>query len=242
LIAAKAIGSTRRYSDMSLVSKREAVPSIETTGASTLVVVAESESLRRQMVEAMAAAGCEAPAVARQEALAEYELDDRTVLIFSCDVDLPADVTTLRRLRKCQPEPAIIVVSPRSTATAVRRTLDAGADALVFEPEIDVALVASVRAVESGQSVVPRKLRAGVERPNLSHRERQVLNLVCEGHTNAEIAEALFLAESTIKSHMASIFTKLGVHSRKEAGAAYMDLLPVPNFPPTDPDLEEMNV
>jgi hypothetical protein len=34
----------------------------------------------------------------------------------------------------------------------------------------------------------------------------------------------------------------LGVHSRKEAGAAYMDLLTVPNFPPTDPDLEEMNV
>ena len=241
LIAAKVIGLTRRYSDMSLVSKREAVPSTE-SGVSTLVVVAESEPLRRRLVAALAAAGCEAPAVARQKALAEYELDARAVVIFSCDVDLPADVTALRRLRKFQAEPAIVVVSPRSTATAVRRTLDAGADALVFEPEIDVALGASVRAVESGQSVVPRKLRAGVERPNLSHRERQVLNLVCEGHTNAEIAEALFLAESTIKSHMASIFTKLGVHSRKEAGAAYMDLLTVPNFPPTDPDMEEMNV
>src|ERR1700753_378939 len=71
---------------MSLVSKREAVPSIEMTGASTLVVVAESEPLRRHMVAAMAAAGFKAPAVARQEALAEYELDARTVLILSCDV------------------------------------------------------------------------------------------------------------------------------------------------------------
>jgi DNA-binding NarL/FixJ family response regulator len=227
---------------MSLVSKPEAVPSIETTGASPLVVVAESEALRRHLVAAMAAVGAEAPAVARQEALAEYVLDERSVLIFSCDVDLPADVTALRRLRKGQAEAAIVVVSPRSTATAVRRTLDAGADAIVFEPEIDAALAASVRAVESGQSVVPRKMRAGVERPNLSHRERQVLNLVCEGHTNAEIAEALFLAESTIKSHMASIFTKLGVHSRKEAGAAYLDLAAVPNFPPSNPDMEEMNV
>jgi DNA-binding NarL/FixJ family response regulator len=242
LIAAEAIGPTPRYSDMSLMSKREAVPSMGTTSSSTLVVVAGTEPLRRRLVAVMAAAGCEVPAVARQEGLAEYELDTRSVLIFSCDVDLPADVTALRRMRKSLPEPAIVVVSPRSTATAVRRTLDAGADALVFEPEIDVALAASVRAVESGQSVVPRRLRAGVERPNLSHRERQVLNLVCEGHTNAEIAESLFLAESTIKSHMASIFTKLGVHSRKEAGAAYMDLLTVPNFPPTDPDLEEMNV
>jgi len=217
------------------MSKREAVPSMGTTSSSTLVVVAGTEPLRRRLVAVMAAAGCDVPAVARQEGLAEYELDARSVLIFSCDVDLPADVTALRRMRKSLPEPAIVVVSPRSTATAVRRTLDAGADALVFEPEIDVALAASVRAV-------PRRLRAGVERPNLSHRERQVLNLVCEGHTNAEIAESLFLAESTIKSHMASIFTKLGVHSRKEAGAAYMDLLTVPNFPPTDPDLEEMNV
>src|ERR1700761_3830829 len=227
---------------MSLVSKREAVPSIETTGASTLVVVAESEPVRRRLVAAMAAAGCEAPAVARQDALAEYELDARTVLIFSCDVDLPADVTALRRLCKNHATPAIVVVSPRSTATAVRRTLDAGADALVFEPDIDVALAASVRAVESGQSVVPRQLRAGVERPNLSHRERQVLNLVCEGHTNAEIAESLFLAESTIKSHMASIFTKLGVHSRKEARAAFLDLNSMIPSPQSDPDLEEMQL
>ncbi|HVW48761.1 MAG TPA: response regulator transcription factor [Solirubrobacterales bacterium] len=226
------------------MSKRKAVPPIEARGASTVVVVAASDPLRHDLVAVMAEADCEAEAVARQEALAEYELDARSVVIFFCDVDVPADVTALRRLRKRHATPAIVVVSPRSTATAVRRTLDAGADALVFEPEIDVALATSVRAVESGQSVVPRRLRAGVERPNLSHRERQVLNLVCEGHTNAEIAEALFLAESTIKSHMASIFTKLGVHSRKEAGAAYMDLLPVPNFPPNhpDPDLEEMSV
>ena len=175
-------------------------------------------------------------------ALGEHPVDEATVLIVTCDVDRPSEVTALRKLSREAKGAAIVVVSPRSTATAVRRTLDAGADALVFEPEIDVALAASVRAVESGQSVVPRKLRAGVERPNLSHRERQVLNLVCEGHTNAEIAESLFLAESTIKSHVASIFTKLGVHSRKEAGSAYMDLLTVPNFPPTDPDMEEMNV
>jgi DNA-binding NarL/FixJ family response regulator len=229
---------------MSLVSKHETVRSVETPSATTVVVVAESEPLRRSLVAALAAADCEANAVARQEALAEYELGAAAVLIFACAVDVPAEMTALRRLRRNHSVPAIVVVSPRSTATAVRRTLDAGADALVFEPEIEAALAACVRAVESGQSVVPRKLRAGVERPNLSHRERQVLNLVCEGQTNAEIAEALFLAESTIKSHMASIFTKLGVHSRKEAGAAYLDLLTVPNFPPADPDpdLEEMRI
>lgn len=225
---------------MSVVSKHEAaVP----TGPSSLhpIVVAEAPSLRRDIVATMDAAGIPLEAVARREALSEYEIGPDTVLIFACDVDRPTDMTALRRLRRDHPAPPIVVVSPRSTATAVRRTLDAGADAIVFEPEIDLALVASVRAVESGQSVVPRKVRAGVERPNLSHRERQVLNLVCEGHTNAEIAEALFLAESTIKSHMASIFTKLGVHSRKEARAAFLDLNSIPS-PQSDPDLEEMQL
>ena len=146
----------------------------------------------------------------------------------------------MRRLRREHRDTAIVVVSPRATATAVRRTLDAGADALVFEPELEAALAISVHGVERGQSVVPRNLRAGVERPYLSHRERQVLTLVCDGRTNAEIAEALVLAESTIKSHMASIFTKLGVHSRKEASAVFLDLNPVVGSKNADPELEEM--
>ena len=71
----------------------------------------------------------------------------------------------------------------------MRRALDAGADALVFEPELELTLAATVRAVASGQTVVPRKLRAGIEKPDLSHRERQVLTLVRNGLTNAEIAK-----------------------------------------------------
>jgi len=225
---------------MSVVSKQDVVP----IGPASYhpIVVAEAPSLRSELLLAMDGAGITVEAVAQREALSEYEIGALTVLIFACDVDRPTDMTALRRLRRDHPAPPIVVVSPRSTATAVRRTLDAGADAIVFEPEVEVALVASVRAVESGQSVVPRKVRAGVERPNLSHRERQVLNLVCEGHTNAEIAEALFLAESTIKSHMASIFTKLGVHSRKEARAAFLDLNSTIPSPQPDSDLEEMQL
>lgn len=211
---------------MSALQKRPAAPGIEAAASRSLalIVVAEPAQLRRHLADLMAAAGPRPEAIARPEALTEYDVGAATLVIFACDVDRPAEITALRRLRREHREPAIVVVSPRSTAIAVRRTLDAGADGLVFEPEVELALAASVRAVASGQSVVPRGVRAGIERPNLSHRERQVLALVCEGRTNAEIAEALFLAESTVKSHMASIFTKLGVHSRREAGAAFLDL------------------
>lgn len=188
-------------------------------------VVIAGRSLRRRMGTALVESGMR-PAVLIDDPgdLADLDLEDSTIVIFACDVERPAEVTGLRRLCRATPGLAIVVVSPQATATAVRRTLDAGAAALVFEREIEPALVATVRAVGSGQSVVPRRLRAGVTRPNLSHRERQVLILVCDGHTNAEVAEALHLAESTIKSHMASIFTKFGVHSRTEAVAAFFEL------------------
>ncbi len=152
------------------------------------------------------------------------EADESTIVIFACDIDLPQQVTELRRLcRECG-RAAVVAVSPPVTGAGVRRALDAGADALVFDSELELTLAAAIRAVASGQTVVPRKLRAGLERPNLSHREHQVIALVRQGLTNAEIAERLYLAESTIKSHLASVFAKFGVHSRKEAVAVFVDL------------------
>ena len=69
----------------------------------------------------------------------------------------------------------------------------------------------------------PRKLHRCLFKPAFSHRERQVLALVVRGFGNRQIAARLFLAESTVKSHLASAFQKLGVRSRKEAAALLMD-------------------
>jgi DNA-binding NarL/FixJ family response regulator len=151
------------------------------------------------------------------------ELDTSTIVVFVCDADKPREMAALRRLRRDAPDPAIVVISPPITGTGVRRVLDAGADALVFDPELERTLPTTVRAVSIGQSAIPRKFLASVEKPVLSHRENEVLALVRSGLTNAEIAERLFLAESTIKSHLSSIFTKFGVRSRKEVAAAFAD-------------------
>lgn len=189
-----------------------------------LVVVA-GRSLRHRLVATLMVNGMTPTAATdRPDKIAGLDLDGSAIVVFACNVDRAAKVTSLRRLCRTTPDPAVVVVSPQTTATAVRRILDAGAAALVFEEEIEAALPVTIRAVDSGQSVVPRRLRASVARPTLSHRERQILTLVCNGHTNAEVAAALHLAESTVKSHLASIFTKFGVHSRKEAVAAFLDL------------------
>jgi DNA-binding CsgD family transcriptional regulator/GAF domain-containing protein len=58
-------------------------------------------------------------------------------------------------------------------------------------------------------------------RDGLTRREEQVLRLVAAGLTNAQIAERLFVAEGTVKSHVKSVMRKLGVATRSEAGAAF---------------------
>jgi DNA-binding NarL/FixJ family response regulator len=89
--------------------------------------------------------------------------------------------------------------------------------------DIDNALVVTVRAVGAGQVCFPDDVRAAVAPRALSVRERQILATVIMGLSNGEIAQRLYITESTVKSHLASIFDKLGVRSRAEAAELVTD-------------------
>lgn len=193
---------------------------------SCVVLGARSQEIRKRIEAALGSAGEVSPLVFLDdaEAPAQLALEAPEILILVCDLDRPAGMATLRRVRGQLAETAIVALSAPATATGVRRGLDAGAAAIVFEPLIESTLAVTVSAVGSGQAVVPRELRASVERPALSHRERQVLSHVCEGLTNSQIAEQLFLSESTVKSHLSSAFAKFGVRSRREAAALFIEL------------------
>jgi DNA-binding NarL/FixJ family response regulator len=195
-------------------------------GSNLRVVVSVGDAEVRDRI-AVTLAGRESAILARMVGpgeLAAAEIDSAAIVLLGCDLDLPDQMAALRRTRRELREHPIIVISPAATGAGVRRALDAGADAIVFESELESTLVVAVSAVASGQSVVPRELRASVERPAFSHRERQVLEYVSKGLTNSQIAKQLFLSESTIKSHLSSAFAKLGVRSRKEAAALFLEL------------------
>jgi DNA-binding NarL/FixJ family response regulator len=188
---------------------------------SCVVLGAESKELRRRIEASLG----EAVVLFAEKAEDIDELAEKVaaIVVLVCDLDRPVEMARLRRVRREQKLP-IVAISPPATGTGVRRGLDAGADAIVFEPLIESTLAVAVSAVGSGQSVVPRELRASVQSPTLSHRERQVLTHVTEGLTNSQIAEQLFLSESTVKSHLSSAFSKFGVRSRREAAALFLEL------------------
>jgi DNA-binding NarL/FixJ family response regulator len=191
-----------------------------------ILAVANDDLLFHRIGGALASSGLGAPARTRDvdEAVRILQATpDGSVATLWCDVSEASSMAELRRFRKLVRNGRVIVISPVTDAGGVRRALDAGADAVVFEPDIQETLGASVIAVRAGQTAVPRRLRKGMQKPAFSRREREVLGLVASGCSNSEIANSLFLAESTVKSHLSSAFAKLGVRSRKEAAALVLD-------------------
>lgn len=153
----------------------------------------------------------------------EDEDADVDVVVLTCDLSLHDPRIALQRLRDRADDARVVVASPRATGAEVRSCVDAGADGVVLLSELETTLAVTVRAVAAGQGVLPRELRRHALKPILSYRERQVLSLVIEGLTNRQIADDLYLAESTVKSHLSSLFAKLGVRSRQEATALVLD-------------------
>jgi DNA-binding NarL/FixJ family response regulator len=193
------------------VQDREPRPAAD---AVTVLVTGEDGLLRRRIVATLGTAGFGL----KSNGSVGYE-----VVVLVRDLSKVERLVELRaEVQRWDTTPTVIV-SPDAHRPALRRALSAGASGLVLDTDLDTALVAAVRAVAANQTCVPRALRIAVEKPTLSHREREVLKLAVSGRTNGEIAAALCLAESTVKSHLSAAFHRLGVRSRREAATLVLD-------------------
>ena len=194
-------------------------------GPRCAVAVAERDRLTQGRIASTLTGGglevvVQSPLEALEQALAGREVE---VLVLGCDIADPGAVAALRRIRRATPGARVVVVSPSRHGIGGRRALNAGAEGFVLDTRMDTMLVATVRAVHVGQVCAPPELRRLVAKPSFSQREKEILALVATGRTNQEIAAQLFLTESTVKSHLASAFEKLGVRSRKDAAALLLD-------------------
>jgi DNA-binding NarL/FixJ family response regulator len=189
-----------------------------------IAIVLEDERGRDALIATLATAGL----VPGAGALTLHQIDELThdppdALVLQADVAHRAGLTALRRLRRQLPTTRIVVVARTAGAGVARQTLNAGADALLPQADVERSLAPAVHAVIAGFVCTPRWTRRLVAKPTFSHREKQVLELIVAGLTNRQIAGRLYLAESTVKSHLASAFAKLGVRSRKDAADLLLD-------------------
>lgn len=141
-------------------------------------------------------------------------------------------VTATRRLASPdaapdgEPPPQVLVLTMFDTDADIERAVAAGATGYLLKAEPPERLFAAVRDAATGRTVlsgsvadrVVSRLRA--PGPSLTTRELEILARLAEGLGNREIARVLFLSEGTVKTHLARVYTKLGVHTRSGAVAA----------------------
>lgn len=158
------------------------------------------------------------------------------------DVRMPK-LTGFAAAAELTPEFRVLMISYSEDADEVAQALAAGAQGYLVYGRFEVdELLRAIRGAVRGEShlspsVAPVAVRLAREQlratqptgaPALTAREAEVMEAVCQGLTNGEIARALFLSENTVKNHLTHIFARLGAHSRAHAIAVYTGRAPSP--------------
>jgi DNA-binding NarL/FixJ family response regulator len=193
-------------------------------GAQAGVALVADEAPRERIGEVLEQQGLAFAAFEDVEDVLARRTEDAPALIVLWIEDPSSwPMQQLEPLRGVLGRAQIVVVCPDIQRWELRAALAAGVAGVVLEGELTDALGPCLRAVRAGQVCVPREHWRQIEPPALSTREKQILGLVVMGYMNGQIAEQLFLAESTVKSHLSSAFGKLGVRSRNEAVSLILD-------------------
>ena len=122
------------------------------------------------------------------------------------------------------PHARFVALSTYSGAEDIRRAFQAGVQSYLTKDVLDNELIQAIRTVHAGRRYLPPMIAHVLEdqlsRPNLSPRELEVLKLIVKGQSNKQIAFGLTISEETVKHHVKSIISKLGVADRTEAATA----------------------
>jgi DNA-binding NarL/FixJ family response regulator len=145
------------------------------------------------------------------------------VIVMDCAMPGTSGLAATRQILQNTPDVAILMLSMHAEETLVRQALAAGARGYILKNALDLDLAAAVRQVAAGDTVLdpnvsrPRPASLKGERNHgLTPRELEVLQLVCSGLSNRDIAAKLDLSVNTVAVHRANIMNTLGVHKTAE--------------------------
>jgi len=185
-----------------------------------------AQLLRRHLkVKKFLEAGCFA------EAMEHLQNKDLTLAIVDLRMPGLAGPKGIAQMRQRRPEAQIVVLSASDCREDILGALAAGVHGYIVKSQQTNQLIDRLRYILSGEIYVPPILaelaetgptpEVGRVQPmqSLSHRQRQVLMGLVEGKSNKEIAQALNVAEGTVKMHLAALFRVLGATNRAHAVA-----------------------
>lgn len=170
-------------------------------------------------------------AATADDALARIPATRPDVTVVDLHLGQGDGIEVCRALRDRHPDIRCLVLSAYSDDRDVLGAMMAGAAGYVLKQRSRQDLVAAIREVGNGGTVLDpavaeglvdrlreqTKLDPGLAR--LSHQERRILKLIAEGATNRQIAETLFLAEKTARNYVSNLLAKLGMQRRSQAAA-----------------------
>jgi DNA-binding NarL/FixJ family response regulator len=156
-----------------------------------------------------------------REALQIYRETKPDVVLMDLRLPGMGGVEAILAIRKEFPDARVIVLTTFDMDEDIFRAIQSGAKSYLLKDTPDDELSETIRAVHAGQQVLPPKvadrLAVRQRRADMSEREMEVLQLLIKGRSNKEIGSSLFVCEDTVKAHLKSLFSKLGVHDRTEA-------------------------
>jgi DNA-binding NarL/FixJ family response regulator len=151
------------------------------------------------------------------------------VVVMDLAMPVRDGLSCLAEIRRLGLPVRVVILTAFGDGGALQQAWERQADGFALKTDPPRQTVATIRNVAHGQIVFPRVVRQaagpqpqqGNALARLNSRERDVLRLLSEGMTNAQIAERLVVQESTVKYHLQNIFQKLGVQNRTEAAQIY---------------------
>jgi len=165
-----------------------------------------------------------------QEALDKAVLLHPDVVLMDLRMPNLDGVGATERIRSRLPATQVLILTTYDTDGDILRAIDAGAVGCLLKDAPRDDLFRAVRAAARGESTLaPAVLALLLNRmrtpaaETLSAREVEVLTLVAEGAANKEVARTLYISETTVKTHLSHIFTKLGVDDRTAAVTVALD-------------------
>ncbi len=167
-----------------------------------------------------------ATGVNAEDAVAIATAHSPDVLILDLELGGKSGLDAIPGVKTASPRTRIVVFSAYAGEERVATAFERGADSYVLKGTSSDELVAVVRAVAAGGTLIPPEIAAQLaravrqpRRERLTQREREILALLAEGLSNRAIAERLGVTERTVKFHVAEILARLGAANRAQAVA-----------------------